>query len=413
MIEASIDKVLRNSRSILIAIVVVQLFAGLLYAIYLGDELRFLPDEEHYVNLATNLAQKLSYSIDGHTPTAYRPPGYPFFLSLFRLVGANILLLRILNYLLLAASTCLVYLTLKKQRGPLAGILGAFMVVAYPVFFFTASTLYPQTLASLLLIAIFYIISANQLRLKHFVIIGALFTWLILTVPTFAFAWLVFTIWLFSRRFQFKYILVGIAVVFLFLSAWWVRNYSVFDEFVFVSTNGGENFLLGNSENTTPNAGRRVSIHKYESAASEMTEIERDRYFTQQAISYIRNNKGRSLQLYFLKVGNYFNFQNQLVTKTGLEQMRDIIMLLTYGPILLIFILRLLYKGRYPLSPFESLMVILYIANAFFSAIFFTRIRFRLPFDYLAIMVVALFIARLIANKSQTSGVHEEQVAVV
>jgi cation transport ATPase len=223
---------------------------------------------------------------------------------------------------------------------------------------------------------------------------------------------MVFTIWSFAHRFRVRDILAMWAVVFIILSMWSIRNYRVFDTFVFVSTNGGENLLLGNSENTIPNAGRKVSIWKYENEASGMSEVERDRYLGQQAFEYIKNNKVRTLQLYGLKVLNYFNYRNELVTETGMGQIRDFLMLLTYGLLLAIFILRLLFAGRYRLNAFEALLIIVYIANAFFSAIFFTRIRFRLPFDYLAIMVVALFIGRVLHQRFVASTVSNSQISV-
>jgi hypothetical protein len=371
-----------------------------------------LPDEEHYFILATNIVERSFYSIDGQHPTAYRPPGYPFFLSLFRSFGAGVILTRIINYLLLAVSTYLVYLTLQKQQSSLAGVLGAMMVFAYPVLFFTASTLYPQTLASFFLIAIICIIAGDEVRLRHFLIIGFLFAWLILTVPTFAFSLLVFTIWFFARRYRVRDILAMLAVVLFVLSAWSIRNYRVFDTFVFISTNGGENLLLGNSENTTPNAGRQVSIWKYENAARGLSEVERDRYLGQQALDYMANNKVRTLQLYGLKVLNYFNYRNELVTETGMGQIRDVLMLVTYGLLIGFFILRLLFAGRYRLTAFEALLIIVYITNAFFSATFFTRIRFRLPFDYLAIMVVALFLVRVLHKRMGASAVSKSQISV-
>jgi hypothetical protein len=47
------------------------------------------------------------------------------------------------------------------------------------------------------------------------------------------------------------------------------------------------------------------------------------------------------------------------------------------------------------LDPFERLLTFIYVSNAFYQAIFFTRIRFRLPFEYLLIAMAAIFIAKL------------------
>jgi hypothetical protein len=180
------------------------------------------------------------------------------------------------------------------------------------------------------------------------------------------------------------------------VSVWTARNYMVFDRMVFISTNSGENLLLGNSENTTPNAGTNTNISQYRSKAAEMDELERDRFYREKAIEFIRNHPVQSGKLYILKVLNYFNYQNELVTQAEGSKTRDIIMLVSYGPLLLLFIVRLLLVKLVKPGAFEVLLIILYFLSALVNAVFFTRIRFRVPFDLLLIMIVSIFFARLI-----------------
>jgi uncharacterized membrane protein YfcA len=61
-------------------------------------------------------------------------------------------------------------------------------------------------------------------------------------------------------------------------------------------------------------------------------------------------------------------------------------------PLLLLFIVRVARRKRYPLSAFEVLLAWLYVSSAFIYAIFHTRIRYRLPVDYALIALVAMFI---------------------
>ncbi len=51
--------------------------------------------------------------------------------------------------------------------------------------------------------------------------------------------------------------------------------------------------------------------------------------------------------------------------------------------------------GKLKVGRFEGLLIMLYFAGAFIHAIFYTRIRYRLPFDFLLIMVAAMFLGRL------------------
>ena len=82
-------------------LLIIYFFAGVVYSISLGNNLRF-PDEFVYYTLAGNLADTFQYSLDGKSLTASNPPGYPFFLALLRFFGCNIILLRITNFILLS-----------------------------------------------------------------------------------------------------------------------------------------------------------------------------------------------------------------------------------------------------------------------------------------------------------------------
>ncbi|MCK4901671.1 MAG: glycosyltransferase family 39 protein, partial [Anaerolineales bacterium] len=186
----------RNSRTIIAILVTLVILSGVVYSVYLGDALRFLPDEQDYFDLATNVAFQFLYSLDGENPTAYRPPGYPLFLSIFRYLGASVVILRILNFLFFGLGIYLVYKTLQKEYSPLAGLIGAFLLVAYPVVFFTSGTLYPQILASVLFLLIFYLYTRSSSHSWLYITCGVLFGFLILTIPTFIFVLFLFPVWL-------------------------------------------------------------------------------------------------------------------------------------------------------------------------------------------------------------------------
>jgi hypothetical protein len=202
----------------------------------------------------------------------------------------------------------------------------------------------------------------------------------------------------FINRDSSKAVFTIFAGAMLCISIWIVRNYLVFNSVIFVSTNGGVNLLLGNSENTMPNSGTNVDISKYRMIAKEkrLSEVERDKFYRNEAIRYILSNKWHSVKLYILKFINYFNYRNELATRKISLPKKDLIMLLTYIPLLLMFILRLILIRLISITKIELFLIFLYIANGLFSAIFFTRIRFRLPFDFLIIGIGSIFITQLI-----------------
>jgi 4-amino-4-deoxy-L-arabinose transferase-like glycosyltransferase len=402
-----------RSHIMMLAMMGFVILGGVLYSIHLGEALRFLPDERDYYTLAENLAVKRIYSLDGSQPTAYRPPGYPLFMSIFYALGARIVHLRAINFVLVGFSTFIVYRILMARYSPLAAVAGGVLVLLYPVVFFTAGTLYPQTLATLLFLLACYYLTGDSKRLGNYVLAGLVLGYLLLTVPTFIVTVPIFVVWCWFKRdaIALKSSFLALYLMVAVVGVWTVRNYVVFNGFFIISTNSGENLLLGNSENTTPNAGSRVDISSYASRAAELNEVERDRFYRDRAIEYMLTHKAKTVRLYALKLLNYFNYRNDLVTESESSSIKDVLMLITYYPLLLMSISRLaLYKWSKPTS-FEALLIILYIASALFGALFFTRIRFRIPYDFLLIMMAAVFVEALFARQGGKIAVKYHKVS--
>jgi len=157
--------------------------------------------------------------------------------------------------------------------------------------------------------------------------------------------------------------------------------------------------LLGNSEHTTPNSGVNADISKYSTYASGLNEIDADIYYRDQALKWIEENKSEALKLYSLKVFNYFNYRNELATKSESSKTNNIIMFVTYYPTLLLLMLRIIKIKIYKPTRFEYFLLLIFVSNIFLSAVFFTRIRFRLPFDLIQIIIASNFIYLLIKNR--------------
>ena len=397
---------LSRPKVILSLVLLLTVLSGAAYTIHLGSALRF-PDEHQYIRLAENLLESGTYSLDGTTPTAFRAPGYSLLLTVPLLLKAGIAGCRMINFLALALSMALLYRLLFKTIAPNTALLSVVLAFCYPVMFYTAGTLYPQTVGGTLLLAILNLSlgggeterQTGSPRFPAFAVpasAGVLTGILILTIPTFVFfaaflcAWTAWNVKTGSyRRTAILLVAAGLTV-----SPWICRNYRAFDRFIPLSTNGGYNLLLGNSEHTTPNAGVNVDLSEYAGRTRGMSEAEGDREFARAAFEWIRAHPARAGRLYLLKFLNYFNFRNTLRTAGESSSFRNTVMLLTYGPLPLLFLFRLAMWRRWPPGAFERFAVLLYLLNGAFAAIFFTRIRFRLPFDYLLIAVAAITCAR-------------------
>ena len=183
-----------------------------------------------------------------------------------------------------------------------------------------------------------------------------------------------------------------------------MRNYRTYDSFVFVSSNGGLNLLLGNSDATPPNAGSTVDVSAYAPASEDLNEVELDRHYAREAGAYMRERPVQVLGMYLLKFLNYFNYKNTMATTAETSRWREWIMLLTYWPLLVVGGARLLLRRKFPLSYFEQCACLLYVVNGAFAAIFFTRIRYRVPFDMLLIALAAAILAKILFTRASTKS---------
>jgi 4-amino-4-deoxy-L-arabinose transferase-like glycosyltransferase len=391
-----------NTRRILWSMMATILVTGVVYSIYLGDKIRY-DDEREYDRLATHLVQEHIYSFDGVNPSAFRPPGYPFILAGLKWMGLPISTGRILNFLLLAVTVWFVYRILLIKGSPLAASLGAVIVTGYPLFFYAAGTLFPQTIAAFFMMWILYLLLIKEFGFCNQLLLGILLGYSILTIPTFAFFIPVILAWFILRR-QFQPLrqaLLVILVCCLFVGSWSLRNYLVFNRFVPISANSGLMLLLGNSENTTPNAGPTANICKYrgDEEAKGLDEIDLDHYYSAKAKSWIWDHKLQAFKLYIMKFINNFNYRNNLYTKSEASKMTDLVSLITYLPLLFLFFLRITFYRRWRLSELEKLLIAIYFLSGLVHAIYFPRIRYRLPFDIAMIMICALFISQYLEHK--------------
>lgn len=376
--------------------------AGTAYAISLGDTLRYY-DEQVYVQLAHTLVDKGIYSLNGVDSTAYRPPGYPFLLAAVDQLGGGIVVMRLLGVLALAAAVLLAYRIGVRIHSRTAGAAAAVIMAAYPLLVFTAGTLYPQVHAmTLLLLGLEWSLVAldrtGRPRIGYAVGAGLSWGLMILAVPTFMLSVVAigaFLLWRCRPR-AWRVLPALVIATAVLPGAWCVRNAAVLHAFVPVSTNNGINLILGNSDGVTAGGGRVGDISAYEDEARRqgLSEVELDHYYRDRASDWVKAHPGRAATLYAEKVLNNFNYHNELATSGQNSTIKDLISAVSFYPLLLLFALRLLYWRR--LQGLEKLLIVLVLGNVLLLAIFYTRLRFRVPLDGVMLISSAAMLAELI-----------------
>jgi 4-amino-4-deoxy-L-arabinose transferase-like glycosyltransferase len=398
----------------IIALVAVGLsfVIGVGYSIKLGGALRFY-DEHVYAGIVQSLAHGHGFSLDGSQPTAYRPPGYLFLLlPFYSATSGSVFAMRMVGVLALTGSVWFTYLLGKRVHTAGTGALAALVVACYPLLIFTATTLYPQVPALFLLLvtielAMRALPEQGASRIRWAVGAGLVDGLLILTVPTFGvtavgmIAWLAWRQHASSKRVSWRTVVVLLVATAVLPAAWCARNAASMHAFVPVSTNDGINLLLGNSPGTTADSGTSVDISPYTKVATDRHygETELDHYYTSEAVHWIKDNPGSAAVLYAEKVANNFTFADDLATSSQGSTAQNLVSAVSYYPILLLAVLRLLLYRRWPLRPTEKLITWTIVINVLLLAVFFTRLRFRVPLDGLTIVLAASTVTNFLATR--------------
>lgn len=389
--------------TILIVVSVVYWVAAISYTIYMRNRLPY-PDEQWYFNdYAQNLARLHMYSRDGIHPTAFHPPGYPMLLGIIVDLGLGVPAARLINYLALYISLLSLYYLLEHRSYKLASLFAVLLALGYLVLFYTAGTLYPQTIGTLFFILAILFYWQEPFSNKSVMLSGASLGIAILTIPTFLFVPFFFVLFsILFRKDALTKLGLFLVMVFLVISAWTARNYLVFNRFEFISSNFGINFLIGNNPATTANNGPAAisGVTQIVETVDQLglNEFQSNEFYTNKALEFIQENPTHYLSLYLLKTANYFNYRNQLLTASESSLTKDMVMLFTFGTLLVLAVTRIVLFRKYPLSQLEGFLILLYLCSAFVNAVIFTRIRYRLPFDYLLIAFVAIFLDKWVID---------------
>ena len=418
-----------SARAVFVALGTVFCIAGLIYSVFgLGDAFRF-PDEFEYHNLASNLAAMIGYSLDGMTPSAMRPPGYAFLMAPIHVVTDSIHVVRLLQFALLVwaahllASQLIRPDTLSRWGGSVALLA---CVAAYPVLIYTAGTLFPQTciLFTLTLAVVLLQSKSNSLLLAA--VIGLLSGLTALISPTaltivpvaLAFA-------LLSQHWSLSRVFIMAAAIVLLLGGWIARNQVVMGRPIVFSTNLTWNMDIASSVSEPNEAGSK------DSELPEIPYLTEPESLSQSTISHagateqsvpqppaanlLDKGIARLAQLfddpsgYLRNLGAFFAYDNDMQTASEDTSVRELVMFFTYYLLLSGVLARLILSRYRPLSRAEWLVLGLYFSTAFLHALVFTRIRYRLPFDFL-LFLPALNAALLMYERYRLSVMNRRMV---
>ncbi len=396
MIIKIISFITDRQKLITLTSVIILVLCGFIYSYFLGNDLRF-PDEKAYYTYSTNLIQGLGYTLDGEHPSSWRTPGYPVFMAIFVYFGASPIFLRCLNFIALALCIYTIRSILRRAGAESGTAFSAILILGYGVLFYTAGTLYPQTLFSLFLLFLFRIAISREFTYGKAVLFGLTGAILIMLHPTAIFIPpLIIVCMILPANWSVigKGIVSGLVIIACF-APWIYRNYLIYDAFIPISAHGGDTLYWGNNPNTNVNVWYKSITEDITEQTIGMTEVEEDRFYKKQALLFWQEHTGDAIKLYFKKLLHHFNFYNDYHVQSESSRLKNFIMFITYYPLLLCLFIRIFFSRKIPLSRIEFLFISIYLGSAFFHAIFLTRIRFRLPYDVLLITHIGIMFSLL------------------
>lgn len=256
-------------------------------------------DAAEYLELGRTLAETGTFSFGGEV-TAFRPPGYPFFISLFHHIPGNPHLYVKLTQavtgsllsVLLYRATLLLYG--RTSWAWLAACLCAFM----PAFLSASAVFWSEGLFAVLVMLAFVPSIMRPDTLRAAIFSGALLGLACYVRPNaLLIAPCVFAYLVPQRRFSMYATRTLVVLAFLVLTTmpWAIRNSMLFGEPVWISTHFGMNFYVAHHPGNTVGFSADSTLEAVEHLA--IGEPQKSKILFRKGLSYLIENPGKELVL--------------------------------------------------------------------------------------------------------------------
>jgi len=210
-------------------------------------------DSVWYDGAAANLASSGVYGLDG--PSAWFPPGYPFFLAaLYKVVGHSELAGKLGNVAIGVALTGSTYLLARLLLGEAVALVSAVLIALWPNLIFHTGILSSDLLAAAGFVAVMWLGMRHETgpgpAWLRAVVLGVLIGWMVLVRPVSLILLAALGLWWWISNRSARAAVIRLAplvlTVGIVVGAWTVRNYREFGEVITIATNGGYNFWQTN-----------------------------------------------------------------------------------------------------------------------------------------------------------------------
>jgi 4-amino-4-deoxy-L-arabinose transferase-like glycosyltransferase len=379
------------------------LYVTLLYPIFVSKEWIVLdPDMWDYHRLALRLLVTHDYGND-----LFRPPLYPHFLfANYLFFGHTFKGIRVIQAILDSMTCLMLALTGKNLCDRNVGMLTGLVAAFYPFFIINTAHIMTETLFLFLYTSFFlFLLSFLDTYQSKYSILSGLSLGLCLLCRTTPIVFLpFFTIWFltvvpvsFPKRV--KQLLLIIALMTLVILPWTLRNYLILGRLVPISTNGGINFWLGNSE-----YGENIYLKKLRAEGTDWSrefwkEIyknpdRQESWYYRKGLEYIKDNPQKFLRL----MANKALFFWRVVPTWQHDITRFILSFIVYGSLPILGIVGLLLYPSYKKTK-AYLFYLLFISFTFAHMLTLSTFRYRISFVDPYLIVFASFLVTSVLSR--------------
>jgi hypothetical protein len=405
-----------------------------LYTVLVSQDIPVIGDALTYHLLGENIADGKGFERPLHpqlagfeswppgTPTAEHPPLFPLLVGLFWKLGATTYLAQKLLLCVVGTLTVgLVGLAGREVGGPAVGLTAAGLAAVYPFLWIVDGSLMSETFYGVFVAATLWaaLRFARRPSLGLAAGLGALVGVAALTrgdalvlVPVLLIplAFRAGAAW----RSRLTLTVVAVGAFALVLAPWTIRNLTVFEQPVLISTNGNSVFVGANCDGTYH--GELTGLWRFDcyGEAPRGDESEQAAEYRDRGLDYARDHVERLpavMAVRFLRVWDFYRPRQQAEYEIieGRSETASRIGLLMYYPLLLLaaagaFILR---RRGAPLWPLLAFPVIVSVTAVVIYGI--TRLRFAAEPALCVLAAVALAAAASRMNTRVRAGISQSQ----
>lgn len=370
---------------------------------------------EEMIEVATNIVKGNGFSakfiFDKDTkPTAIMAPIYPYSLSLLlRYFGMNgYLIIQLIQAIVSSLICVILYLTgLRVFNNERVALIASFLSIFYLPLIYYCTVIWSGIFFVFLVTLYIYNLlkSESEPGWYRIILSGLILGIALITDPVMVSFIPLSSIWvLLNLKTDFKtslkrvILMVGLSL--LIVLPWTIRNYMVFDRFVFIKSHLGFNFWLGNNPYATgtekltnkDSTDYKLPDEEYDYLMN-LNESERDRLFLSKALTFIKENPEKVIRLFLKKFKSFWwIIENKKAGFTDDNKVKA--MKITYGiPFLLALLGMLLSYNR---IKYCSLIWLFLLSLSFIYSLTIVAVyRYRLPVEPYLLLFAAVTISKI------------------